>query len=147
MRLPSPFRKRGSSTDYRRPSRLHEATNPLRAGEAQPVALADGTEPTAVAGDSPAPRRPASPAVSAARLDELRTQAKFARERYDLYKAKSYGPHLTSPARLRELERESARTAANLSFAKSGAAREAGAVRGAGAPGEEGQTRVRTGTR
>jgi hypothetical protein len=146
MRLPSPFRKRGPSTEHRTTSRGHEATNPLRAGEAQPIAPGDGTEPTAAAGHAPAPRRPASPAVSAARLDELRTQAKFARERYDLYKAKSYGPHLTSPARLRELERESARTAANLSFARSEGLREAGAVRGAGAPGDEGQTRVRTGT-
>lgn len=142
MRRPSPFRKRGPSPERRPPPRGHEATDPLRTREAKAIALADATEPTAAADDSPAPRRPARPAVSAARLDELRTQAKFARERYDLYKAKSYGPHLTSPARLRELERESARTAANLSFAKSEA------VRGAatGKPGDEGQTRVRTGT-
>ena len=57
--------------------------------------------------------------VSAQRLDELRAQARFARERYDLYKARSYGPRLTSPARLRELERESARAQASLAFAES----------------------------
>jgi hypothetical protein len=53
------------------------------------------------------------------RLDELRAQARFARERYDLYKARAYGPRLTSPSRLRELERESARAQASLSFAES----------------------------
>jgi hypothetical protein len=58
-----------------------------------------------------------SAAVSA-RLDELRTQARFARQRYELYRAKSYGPRLTSPARLRELERESQRAEAALQFAK-----------------------------
>lgn len=58
-----------------------------------------------------------SAAVSA-RLDELRTQARFARQRYELYRAKSYGPRLTSPARLRELERESQRAEAALKFAK-----------------------------
>jgi hypothetical protein len=56
--------------------------------------------------------------AAAARLDELRAQARYARQRYDLYKAKTYGPRLTSPGRLRELERESARTQANLRFAE-----------------------------
>ena len=32
-------------------------------------------------------------------------EARYARERYQLYKAKAYGPRPTSPARLRELER------------------------------------------
>jgi hypothetical protein len=63
--------------------------------------------------------------VSDARLDELQALAQHARERYDLYKAKAYGPRLTSPARLRELEREAARTEANLLFAKAQARREA----------------------
>jgi hypothetical protein len=54
----------------------------------------------------------------AARLDELRAQARHARQRFDLYKAKAYGPRLTSPSRLRELERESARAEANLRFAR-----------------------------
>jgi hypothetical protein len=72
---------------------------------------------------SPAPG-PSDPgktgsAISAQRLQELRAQARFARERYDLYKARAYGPRLTSPSRLRELERESARAQTSLSFAES----------------------------
>jgi hypothetical protein len=70
---------------------------------------------------------PPRPGTSAARLDELEAQAKYARQRYDLYKAKTYGPRLTSPARLRELEREASRTEANLRFAKAQAKRDAAA--------------------
>lgn len=67
-----------------------------------------------------------SPATrAAARLDELRTQARFARQRYDLYKARAYGPHLTSPGRLRELERECTRAEENLRFAQEEARRAA----------------------
>jgi hypothetical protein len=40
-------------------------------------------------------------------LEELSAEAKHARDRYRLYKAKTYGPRLTSPGRLRELERAS----------------------------------------
>ena len=43
--------------------------------------------------------------IGSQRMEELRAEARYRRERYDLYKAKSYGPRLTSPARLRELER------------------------------------------
>jgi hypothetical protein len=48
-------------------------------------------------------------AIEAARRAEQRTSelamtARHARERFDLYKAKTYGPSLTSFARLRELE-------------------------------------------
>jgi hypothetical protein len=39
------------------------------------------------------------------RIEEMQAEAKYHRERYDLYKAKAYGPRLTSPARLQELER------------------------------------------
>ncbi len=39
------------------------------------------------------------------RLEELTAEAKFAAERYRLYRAKAYGPRLTSPGRLRELKR------------------------------------------
>jgi hypothetical protein len=60
-------------------------------------------------------------------LDQLQAQAQYARQRYDLYKAKAYGPRLTSPARLRELEREASRTEANLRFAKAQAKRDAAA--------------------
>jgi hypothetical protein len=40
-------------------------------------------------------------------LRELEAEARYARERYQLYKARSYSSRLTSPARLRELERSS----------------------------------------
>lgn len=70
---------------------------------------------------------PPRPGTSAARLDELQAQAHYARQRYDLYKAKAYGPRLTSPARMRELEREALRTEADLRFAKAQAKRDSGA--------------------
>lgn len=38
------------------------------------------------------------------RTEELAAEARYARERYDLYKAKAYGPRMTSPARLRTLQ-------------------------------------------
>jgi hypothetical protein len=38
-------------------------------------------------------------------LDELRVDARYHRERRDLYRAKMHGPRPTSPVRLRELER------------------------------------------
>ena len=66
------------------------------------------------------------PGTAAARLDELQAEAQYARQRYDLYKAKAYGPRLTSPARMRELAREASRTEANLRSAKAQARRAAG---------------------
>ena len=39
------------------------------------------------------------------RIAELRVEARYARERYDLYRAKMYGLRPTTLARLRELER------------------------------------------
>jgi hypothetical protein len=39
------------------------------------------------------------------RVKELRAEARHARARLDLYKAKMYGPRPTTMARLRELER------------------------------------------
>lgn len=39
------------------------------------------------------------------RIEELRTDARYHRERYDLYRAKTYGPRPTTRTRLRELER------------------------------------------
>jgi hypothetical protein len=39
------------------------------------------------------------------RMEQLRAEARYARERYDLYRAKMYGLHPTSINRLRELER------------------------------------------
>jgi hypothetical protein len=41
------------------------------------------------------------------RLVELEANARHARERYRLYRAKAYGPKPTSPGRLRRLKRES----------------------------------------
>jgi len=38
-------------------------------------------------------------------IEELQAEARYHRERYDLYKAKVYGPRLTSETRLNELER------------------------------------------
>jgi hypothetical protein len=45
--------------------------------------------------------------TDANRLAELRAEARHARERLDLYRAKVYGPRATSLTRLRELERVS----------------------------------------
>ena len=52
------------------------------------------------------------------RLVELEAEARHARERYRLYRAKAYGPRLTSAARLRELERESKFAGRRLGRAK-----------------------------
>ena len=41
------------------------------------------------------------------RLAELAAEARYARERYRIYRAKAYGPRQTSPQRLRELEKRS----------------------------------------
>jgi hypothetical protein len=56
--------------------------------------------------------------MSIEHLDDLRTQAKYARERYQLYKAKVYGPRDTSPARLRELQRAYEQAEARLRAAE-----------------------------
>ena len=45
--------------------------------------------------------------ASSLRLVELEAEARHAHERYRLYRAKAYGPRLTSAGRLRELERTS----------------------------------------
>jgi hypothetical protein len=42
--------------------------------------------------------------MDAQRLELLRAEARYARERYDLYRQKVYSLRPTSPARLRELE-------------------------------------------
>jgi hypothetical protein len=38
-------------------------------------------------------------------IEDLRAEARYARERYDLYRAKMYGLRPTTVSRLRELER------------------------------------------
>jgi hypothetical protein len=40
-----------------------------------------------------------------ARIEDLRAEARYRRERYQLYRAKMYGLRATNMARLRELER------------------------------------------
>lgn len=40
-----------------------------------------------------------------AQIEQLRAEARYARERYDLYRAKMYGRRPTTVTRLRELER------------------------------------------
>ncbi len=56
--------------------------------------------------------------MSALHLDDLRAQAQYARQRYQIYKAKSYGLRPTSPARLRELERACEQAEARLRAAQ-----------------------------
>jgi hypothetical protein len=50
--------------------------------------------------EAPSPRRATTTSQLMLEVDE-----RYARERYQLYRALSYGPRPTSPARLRELER------------------------------------------
>jgi hypothetical protein len=50
-------------------------------------------------------------------LDDLRAKAKYARERYRLYKAKAYGQQPTTATRLRELQRACEQAEERLSFA------------------------------
>jgi hypothetical protein len=52
------------------------------------------------------------------RLVELDAEARHARDRYRLYRAKAYGPRLTSAGRLRELERQSRLAESRLGRAK-----------------------------
>lgn len=54
---------------------------------------------------------------AAARVEDLRAEARYRRERLDLYRARSYGGRPTSAAKLRELERTSAQAADRLRHA------------------------------
>lgn len=51
-------------------------------------------------------------------LAHLRADARFARERLALYRAKAYGMRETSPVRMRELERRAEQTAERLAAAE-----------------------------
>jgi hypothetical protein len=51
-------------------------------------------------------------------LRELEAEARYARERYQLYKARAYGSRLTSARRLRELEQRSKLAKRRLERAK-----------------------------
>jgi hypothetical protein len=56
------------------------------------------------------PEKPTAHGAGGARLVELEAEeryARYARERYQLYRARAYGSRPTSPGRLRELERRS----------------------------------------
>jgi hypothetical protein len=53
------------------------------------------------------------------RLQELTAEAKYAADRHSLYRAKVHGPGLTSPGRLRDLERARNLAEANLRRAQS----------------------------
>jgi hypothetical protein len=54
------------------------------------------------------------------RLRKLEAQATHTRQRYDLYKAKTYGPRPTEPGRLLELERLTKTADSRLERARSG---------------------------
>ena len=56
-------------------------------------------------------------------LNELEAGARYARERFDLYKARVYGPRPTSPARLRELQRACVAAERRLQLAQGSPAR------------------------
>jgi len=56
--------------------------------------------------------------MSDERLEDLRATARYARQRYELYKAKAYGQRATTPARMRELERACAQAEARLAAAE-----------------------------
>ena len=58
------------------------------------------------------------------RLEELRAEALYHRQRYDLYRARTYGPRATSPTRLRELQRVSEAADARATAAARGVAEE-----------------------
>ena len=65
---------------------------------------------------------PRSSEGSGRRLDELEMEARYAHERYQLYRAKAYGPRLTSEGRLRELERQTQLAERRLARAKAASA-------------------------
>jgi hypothetical protein len=53
-----------------------------------------------------------------ARLADLEAEARYQRERYDLYRARAYGPRATSDTRLRELKQASERAQQRLTAAR-----------------------------
>ena len=58
--------------------------------------------------------------AAAARIEALRAEAQHHRQRYDLYRAKMYGPRPTTMTRLRELERAAEGAEARLRHAEAG---------------------------
>jgi len=57
--------------------------------------------------------------ITPRRLEELTAEARYARDRYRLYRARVHSPHMTSPGRLRKLERASNRADSMLRRAQS----------------------------
>ena len=58
--------------------------------------------------------------TSPSRLEELKADVRYRRERRDLYRAKMHGSRPTSPGRLRELERACALSESRLWRAEGG---------------------------
>jgi hypothetical protein len=58
------------------------------------------------------------------RLDQLRTEAEYHRQRLDLYRAKLYGGRAVNMERLKEFERAADNAAARLQQARAAAERE-----------------------
>jgi hypothetical protein len=56
--------------------------------------------------------------ISSGRIQELKEEARYHRERYQLYQAKTHGSRLTSGTRLRELERRNKGAEARLRSAE-----------------------------
>jgi hypothetical protein len=56
--------------------------------------------------------------TSVGHMEHLRAEARYARQRYQLYKAKATGQRPTSPERLRELQRTHEQTEARLAAAE-----------------------------
>jgi hypothetical protein len=52
------------------------------------------------------------------RLAQLEAEAKYARERFDLYRAKVYGPRSSNPTQLRKLQEACKYAEARLSRAR-----------------------------
>lgn len=67
-----------------------------------------------------------------ARLDELRAEADYHRQRLDLYRARLYGGRAASMARLEEFQRASDRAAERLRRAQEGVSDRPRAVAGDG---------------
>ena len=57
--------------------------------------------------------------ITPRRLEELTAEARYARDRYRLYRARVHSPQMTSPGRLRKLERAANRADSMLRRAKS----------------------------
>ncbi len=55
-----------------------------------------------------------------ARIEQIRAELDYLRQKRDLYRAKSYGPRTTSPERMRELDRAVAQAEERLANARHG---------------------------